>query len=477
MKKNKGISLIVLIITILVMVILGGTIVLTLNNNGTIKQAQNAVKQYNLSEIKNLASLAWAEAYIDGKTTQEQLESEVLKVLNEEKIDLTLYDVIVTQEGVEVKNKWVIATVDGVPIPRGFVASQVTGEDTKNGGLVIYEGTEPVTSDNVEKAKRTRNQYVWVPVSKADFTTKFVRGAHNNITYSNTLGSNYWEVVLDTTTNMPLPTQDTDYVTSTTLAEVQAMYESIKQYEGFYIGRYEAGIDNQRTEENYIDGDDNIILAKKVYSVMGKIPYYYIPWAKESDNFADDVGGAVQVARSIYPSTNTDYGVVSTMTYAVQWDRTLAWWLEVGAKDGNENTITDLTDSTNYGNYANHVIEAGDLNDGAKYATTASGYSLNSYQSATSTSTKASGTKWALSTGALKAAKVNNIYDMAGNMWEWTMEGGATSFRVFRGGCFWFECSGSTKYPVGFRRTGGIDLAQLLTTDYIGFRPSLYIKK
>ena len=49
-------------------------------------------------------------------------------------------------------------------IPEGYVASSVSGENTVADGLVIYEGTEPVTDENHAEALKTRNQYVWIPV-------------------------------------------------------------------------------------------------------------------------------------------------------------------------------------------------------------------------------------------------------------------------------------------------------------------------
>jgi len=397
------------------MIILAGTIILTLDNTGIIGKANEAVEKTNLAEVQNLASLKWAEAFMAGKTTQKQLETEVINGLAKENIDLIQYNVIVTDEGVTVTLKngnsgvtaqipeaWkanVINIVDTVPIPKGFVASSATGENTKNGGLVIYEGTGPVTDSNVENAKRTRNQYVWVPVE--DFS-KFIRQKFGaSYSPSNVLGTDYWEVELDTTTNMPLATQDERYMTSTTLAEVQAMYESVKEYKGFYMARYEAGIDKERTS-------DNGLLEENVYCVMGKIPYIYIPWTK-NDIMNEDTGGAVEVARSIYPAANVDYGVVSTLTYGAQWDRTLSWWIETkaenGTKDAKIEAADDLNDSTKYGNYTGTL----------------------------------------LTTGETEKTKVNNIYDMAGNAGEHIMSGIFAGYRVLVGG---MHCSIGTLSPV-----------------------------
>jgi len=451
------------------MIILSGAIILTINNVRIIPQAENVVDETNLEEVQTIASLIWSDAFVDPniEKTQEGLETAVLTGLQKEGIDTAKYIVSVNDEGVKVTvqaveqapEKWqanVTMLVDSVPIPKGFVASGATGENTKDGGLVIYEGTTPVTDANVETAKRTRNQYVWVPVD--DFSDFKRQNFSTSDTISNKIANNCWEVELDLTTNMPLPTQKLTYMTTKTLTEVQAMYESVKEYKGFYIARYESGIDRQRTNDNYIDKDGNIILETNVYSMMGKIPYTHIMWTK-NNSMNEDTNGAVEAARSIYQETNANYGVVSTLTYGVQWDVTLQWWLDT-------NTEISLNGSTSHGNYLNHVIESGDLNEGAKYSIGDNG----SYQEVTSNSTKAKGTSWALTTGALKAANINNIYDMLGNMFEWTMEGGSTTYRIFRGGAF-FSTGNSNPAIRGY-----IDPNDGVAFSF-GFRPALYIKK
>lgn len=383
--------------------------------------------------------------------------------------------------------RWVVAEVDGVPIPKGFVASPYDGEKTKNGGLVIYElkanETAIPSTETQYTSKTTRNQYVWVPV--ADFS-KFVRKdyintnssvVNSNGTYNNlgSTGALFWETEVDENN---IPKQETalsdyiadnklDYISKSTLQEVQAMYASVKKYKGFYISRYEAGINTARTSA--VDSEDNYTYEDKVYSVMGKIPYTYI-CKNEADAFNLDTRGAIGTARSVYPNNSSNNkGAISTLVYGVQWDTTLAWFVERGAMKLEE--VNKTEGSAKYGNYSDHVIEEGDLNLGAKYAvyTTSVGeYEMVSYEGNKSTSTKGDGATWALSTGALEAANILNIYDMAGNVWEWTME---------------YYNNGTVRRGGDFAMTGIYNpLSNRNATDniwadaYTGFRIALYIK-
>jgi len=65
MQRKKGISLIVLVITIIVMIILSAAIILSLNNAGIIGNANKAVDDSNIANIKSAADLAYAEYLID----------------------------------------------------------------------------------------------------------------------------------------------------------------------------------------------------------------------------------------------------------------------------------------------------------------------------------------------------------------------------------------------------------------------------
>ncbi len=365
-----------------------------------------------------------------------------------------------------------------VPIPKGFVVSPYKDEISKNGGIVIYElaenETEIPSTETQFESWTERNQYVWIPVD--DFT-KFVRKDYINETskvvdtdgnYTALGTSIYWEVMVDEN-NLPLTTieeQGSSYMSATTLAEVQAMYASVKEYGGFYIARYEAGIDLQRTSST-----EALITGKSVHSKMGKIPYNNITWSTSS-TMNVDTGAAVEVARGLYPndSANTT-GVISTLVYGVQWDTTVQWYIDTGAMTLAEANKT--TGSTAFGNHSDRVINSADeLNEEAlvwDYSASSSG-SYVAKDSETLTYPKVSGTKWALSTGALKAANINNIYDMAGNMTEWTMGGNSTGKRVVRAGEF-YESGASLPISNRYVRE------PVYNNVCYGFRPTLYIKK
>ena len=143
----------------------------------------------------------------------------------------------------------------------------------------------------------------------------------------------------------------------------------------------------------------------------------------------------------------------------------------------------DVNNSIAYGNYSDHEIKAGDLKELSAYANLtvldAHDSVLGSIQLADATTTKPKNTAWALYTGALKAAKVNNIYDMAGNMLEWTMEGDDANRRVMRSGSFGYSggISGLDDATISFPLTGRLGASADNATEGLGLRVALYIKK
>ncbi len=104
MQKKKGISLIVLVITIIVMIILAASVVITLSNTGVIDRASQAVDLTNESQVQDLAALIWADAYMDGKRGS-TLETEVTTKLSEQGVTSGNWNITVSDTGITIKNK------------------------------------------------------------------------------------------------------------------------------------------------------------------------------------------------------------------------------------------------------------------------------------------------------------------------------------------------------------------------------------
>ena len=87
------------------------------------------------------------------------------------------------------------------------------------------------------------------------------------------------------------------------------------------------------------------------------------------------------------------------MIWGTQWDETLKWLIDTGEK-----TYAEIaSDSTSWGNYVNNSFT----------------YYTNTSKS---TATKTSNDQIKIPSGAYEGANANNIYDLAGNIFEWSLE-------------------------------------------------------
>ena len=194
----------------------------------------------------------------------------------------------------------------------------------------------------------------------------------------------------------------------------QKMLKSVYKNGGFWIGRYEAGIIENRTES----GTPTAAPLSKSGTVENPVyPYTYVTCSQ-----------AQTLANML---TTNDY--TGSLMFGVQWKLVLK---HIETKIGNSNLISNgkniLTeDSTSWGNYYDASFE---INRGkyAKYAaliSTWNDYNTElancvTYTNETSTKVVATSSSNAilLTTGASDACKKMNIYDLAGNVWEWTLE-------------------------------------------------------
>lgn len=308
------------------------------------------------------------------------------------------------------------ASGDKVPVPNGYVGSSATGENEIDTGYVIYEGEEAVTDSNVAESQKSRNQYVWVPVPDiSKFYGTDVNGKKwgKNYSFSSSTSSSYDEITgtkpynwsesdgvmtISSKTSYREPDIVKIYDYDSTLKtrglgakttheflsqlekEFNNMIVSVEKYGGFYIGRYETGNINQETP--VVQKGNTNISSQTWYNMY-----------KRCKNIKGD-------------NTNVETGMI----WGNQWDRTLMWLIETGSKTKEQ--IAD--DSTSWGNYNNATFE--------------------NVNSSGSTATKNEGSSTRIPTGSTEYTKANNIYDLAGNVWDWTMEAYGADVRACRGG-------------------------------------------
>ena len=246
-----------------------------------------------------------------------------------------------------------------------------------------------------------------MPVSQENFETGFVRREG----YSN--GSQETDLSKCGEANAE-GINDKITESKTTQAEAQAMYDSVYRNKGFYIGRYEAGKDNS----------GNVVVQK------GAAVYNNI---KRSANGSmqettGTTGGAVELARN-FDTANNYTTVTSTLCYGVQWDRTLSWI------------------DPEYTGFAKNSEEMG--------------WYGNNYEEGNADHKTGIDTE-----GNTNSPK--NIYDLAGNVYEWTMESYLTYSRTLRGS--FYNLSGSG-HPASDRNNSYPSVSY----SSVGFRVTLYL--
>ena len=225
-----------------------------------------------------------------------------------------------------------------------------------------------------------------------------------------------------------------------------SMLKSVYENGGFYVGRYEAGIGTNRTSiEAQVNGKYPVPTTAPV-SKADAYPYTYVT-RTQAQNLASNVNSGTKT---------------SSLMFGVQWDLVLAFMSRDTAKITSTDVLTK--NSTAIGNYRDSVFQ---LSQTGKYATM-SAYNLSSTWNPSTTPTAnfvdTSRNKIAQSsdsngilvtTGTSEKNKVMNIYDIAGNVWEWTLE--KTSYVSYpcaeRGGFFNNDGSDSPAVDRGYNDT------------------------
>ena len=409
LRRNKGITLIALVVTIIVLLILAGiSIAMLTGQNGILNRAAEAKEKTGVAQ-------------------------------EDEEKTLQGYEDIIAQYTGSLPSR-----AETKPYFPNSTFSYKEGDLST--GLVIKDSND--------------NEYVWVEVP---------RTIYDNTTYNNNGAKKPSNSEDYTNIEACLKVYTADYANSSHsdtnsnfTVQYKAMLKSVYTNGGFWIGRYEAGLEGDTPRTSYTE----ISASDKAVVKQNKIPYNYVK-RDEAQELA----------------TRMNYnGCTSSLIFGIQWDLTLKYIEEKTvelAEEANKDTVrADIKDkltsnSKKIGNYYNSEFT---LNRGkfAKYNELSDWKAYNSEEKPTlvTGSKKKEQSSYVngilLTTGATEATNLQNIYDIAGNVLEWTLEFHNTSIPcVNRGGDY--SSHGSVN-PANYR----YDLTTSEYLGHLGFRVGLW---
>ena len=425
LRNKKGITLIALVITIIVLLILAGvSITMISSQDGILKKATSAKDAQKSAQDKESSQMAAMENMMEYETIETVTD---VSKLTTELPKMTKY-----VDNTSTVNKEAI-------IPRGFKVSSKAEEQKIDTGLVVID--------------KNGNEFVWVPVPNAIYDGKTAITVGTYAPMARKIGEteNYQGVLYDlnqTTANQKVydlstygvgKTKDREpslvtgsdndtYALLDTIVrteydakyynlagnysnakefgkdmqdEYNNMVKSVAKYGGFYVGRYETGIDKT---------------SKKAVSKNASITDNNTTTADASQTDTNKWYGLYSKQRTMSKDNGLD-SVESSMIWGSQYDAMMIWMQKTGRTIGTGYDTTKRKAGEQVtGNSPNDII--------------------------------------------------NKVYDLYGCHYEWTLESYGISGRVLRGGSFDYGYAPSDH----FNRSTGIALSN------DGSRLSLYIK-
>lgn len=434
-KKNKGITLIALVITIIVLLILAGITIASLSgNNGILTRAADAKEKTNKEQTEEIIKIGLTEILMD-KNLEKGTFEELLKAkFGTENIRTNYKYYIVKNNGYEVLidiNGNIIGEteLEGIikfPIPgnpeeEGFFRdkSTIDGEKEAWNNPIIPAGFRTIDTETSKWKENSnkrptenaiKNGLVIQDKNKAEFVWVTVKNIEEMVGKDGPENKDYFGILYDFTSNTEYKAINTkrvkngyrepdilekDISQNITMESLQDEFNkmsiSTEKYGGFYIGRYESSFINN---ENF----------GAIAPIKGK-----------------------NVATADVPSANTWYGLYNKqklykvgevkggMIWGSQYDAMLRWLVE------NNIDVTSVIPKK--GKAKNETLIAGNE----------------------------------------PKDELCNIYDLLGSRREFTLEAFITNVRVYRSGY------NSNSFSLNYRNTYDS------TGSYCSTRATLYI--
>ena len=465
LKNKKGITLIALVVTVVVLIILAGvSINAVLGDNGIIKKANQAASVTKEAEVKEAINRTILEFYL---TNDYETLEDFLKAKAE---DGSIDSVTKNADGtLTVKKGNYSVTVENKTNSSGGSSSGgSTGGETQTPEITIGEAKVVANSDGTGSAitdansvylgntlyitfshsitggTTTVDKTIPYAVTKNGTYTFTVTGTVNGKSYTKNVSvtvNQFKDVYEYMQTNTKVTYSDGEvwvpegfkvaddsastvqggvviedkdgnqfvWVPVATLADYKRTWyteydsfssysealpedekTSVERYKGFYIGRYEAGDKESTGTTKATFRTSSSDASNSVTIKADQVPYNYVTRTQ-----------AVSLAEGF--ATKQGYKAKTKLVSSYAWDTTIAFLQKVNSDYGN---------SSEEGNYNDKTFSYTDITGASQ--------------------TKASNSQVLVPTG--QTTPVCNIYDMGGNVWEWTTE----------------SCS-STKYPYALR--------------------------
>ena len=293
------------------------------------------------------------------------------------------------------------------------------------------------------------NEYVWIEVPKLasvyptagisiqDFTDEEYQNMENDLhTYASTYRNG-------TSASDTYSSEEATGLSSSEYTELKRkMLKSVYQHGGFYISRYEAGTNVKRNEITSVT--DVIPMSQANQYPLNRVT------CSQAQTLANKA------------SIN---GYSGSLLFGIQWDLVQKYIESKAVAQGTAiGTIQSqlINNSTSWGNYRSSIYNI--VSNSAQYSTNNGSEWLQAPYNKTSASSVL------LSTGANTTLGRQNIFDLAGNVWEWTLENSNVSSQpcVIRGGSC--ESSAASEISVNSRSNN------TSTQSYwsIGFRITIF---